>query len=347
MAHELTLRANGRAEMAYVGDTPWHGLGQALPAGASLDTWLHAAGMDWTIQRSRVRYPTTHLPTDPTAEDCAHYVTGLRAIADRHVLLRSDTQAPLGIVSDRYKIVQPREVLEFFRDLTASAGFALETAGTLFGGSRFWALARIMADTAVRDRRDTVGGFLLLCTSADGSLATEGRFTTVRVVCNNTLGFARAAKCDVRVSHKTKFDAAEVKRELGVSPERVRDEFESTMEGFRTMAATPLDWQTAVELFGTLAKPDFAELDSADKRKVLETRPVTRMGDLFTRRRMRGADYDGAGQTVWGWLNAVTEYVDHHAQAHSADNRLDSALFGRGDTLKARALDLARAAALI
>ncbi|MCS3459590.1 hypothetical protein M2367_001732 [Aeromonas sp. BIGb0445] len=42
--------------MAYVGQTPWHGLGNLLPAQQSLDTWLHAAGMDWTIEQSDVMF---------------------------------------------------------------------------------------------------------------------------------------------------------------------------------------------------------------------------------------------------------------------------------------------------
>ena len=101
MAHELTIRKSGTAEMAYAGDTPWHGLGQQLAEGAPIETWLTAAGMDWRIQRSKVRYST--------ARDDAE---GSQVWDDQHVLFRSDTKAPLGIVSDGYKAVQPREVVE-------------------------------------------------------------------------------------------------------------------------------------------------------------------------------------------------------------------------------------------
>lgn len=99
MAHELTERAGGMTEMAYVGDTPWHGLGQTLKAGAKIEDWLTAAGMDWTIRRAPVHYHADRAATD------------MRKWDDKQVLLRSDTGAPLGIVSPDYNIVQPYEVL--------------------------------------------------------------------------------------------------------------------------------------------------------------------------------------------------------------------------------------------
>ena len=75
--------------MAYRGATPWHGLGQSLEAGADLQTWERAAGMDWEVMRAPVQYAAGN---------------GLQAMDDRHVLYRSDNSAPLGVVSDGYKI---------------------------------------------------------------------------------------------------------------------------------------------------------------------------------------------------------------------------------------------------
>jgi len=52
------------------------------------------------------------------------------------------TKTPLSVVSSRYQVVQPREILEFYRDLTEVGGFELETAGVLKDGKKLWALAR-------------------------------------------------------------------------------------------------------------------------------------------------------------------------------------------------------------
>ncbi len=148
MAHEIDF-STGRAAMAYVGETPWHGLGQNLQPGADIETWQQAAGMDWRVLRSKVRFATSCNPEVLTVWD------------KQHVLFRSDTKAPLGVVSHKYQIVQPKQVLEFFRDLVAEAGFALETAGCLFDGRRFWALARVTSDVGMVDAADDEGGSLL------------------------------------------------------------------------------------------------------------------------------------------------------------------------------------------
>lgn len=138
MAHEITIHANGVAEMAYVGVTPWHGLGQILMPDSTIEEWRIAAGLNWTIERSPVKF------MNGTLHDWNEH----------QVLYRSDTNAPLSIVSNRYHIVQPEAVLEFFRDLVADAGFQIETAGTLKGGKRIWALARIQReDQRERNRR--------------------------------------------------------------------------------------------------------------------------------------------------------------------------------------------------
>ncbi|MCU6502032.1 DUF932 domain-containing protein, partial [Rugamonas sp. A1-17] len=144
MAHEVTIRQTGLAEMAYVGQTPWHGLGQILTPGTSIEDWQIAAGLDWTIEHSVVQYMNGSL----------HNFTG------NNVLYRSDTNAPLSIVSDRYHIVQPKQILEFFRELVSEHGFSIETAGTLRGGKRIWALARTnFDDEVVQD--DLVKTYLL------------------------------------------------------------------------------------------------------------------------------------------------------------------------------------------
>lgn len=328
MAHELTT-TNGKVEMAYVGETPWHGLGQELQYGASIEEWRRAAGMDWKILRSKVRYMTSRANTAP------------RELPSSHVLFRSDTENALSVVSDGYKIVQPGAVLEFFRDLTDSAGFKLETAGTLFDGRRFWALANTGDAATIVDKRDQMKGYLLLSTSCDGSMATEARYTSVRVVCHNTLSMARGVGARVKINHRSRFNADAVKRELGVGA--ARDAFASTMDTFRKLAAIELRPSDALMQTACLFEPKASEMAREDLMKVLDQRSVARVAELAVDGKAIGSGFDGARGTQWGWLNAVTQYVDHEARARSQDNRLASAWFGPGDNLKSRALELATA----
>ena len=120
MAHEID-HSTGSPAIAYVGETPWHELGERLPEGQPIETWLKAARLDWELKRLPVQY----------------LVDGrLRTMDDRFVLVRSDTQAALSVVSGDYQIVQPKEVLEFYRGLVDSFGYTLETAGALDGGRK-------------------------------------------------------------------------------------------------------------------------------------------------------------------------------------------------------------------
>jgi phage/plasmid-like protein (TIGR03299 family) len=103
---------------------------------------------------------------------------------EQRVLYRSDTHAPLSVVSQRFQEVQPKEILEFYRDLTEQSGFELETAGVLKGGKKFWALARTGQSSF---KRQGCQQWLYSTGNAcDGTLATTAQFTSIRVVCNNT-----------------------------------------------------------------------------------------------------------------------------------------------------------------
>lgn len=330
MAHELTMN-RGKAEMAYVGDVPWHGLGQELQRGASIETWREQAGMAWEIKRTPVEYK---IPMNGA--------TVRAKFPARDVLYRSDNGVGLGIVSDDYRIVQPGDVLEFFRSLVEAEGFELETAGTLFDGRRFWALANIGDDAIIADRNDKMKGYLLLSTSADGSLSTEARYTSIRVVCNNTLRFSlNKSAPNVRVTHRGVFDASTVKGKLGIG---AHEGFASFINDMRRLAETPLNWQDAVKVTLALFEGDKAErMTQQETKEALEKRAPSMIGDMFVRGTAVGSEMAGTKGTAYGWLNCVTQYVDHMARAKSSATRLNSAWFGEGEKLKTKAYELVNA----
>lgn len=315
MAHELTTHSDGRVEFAYrtTDGAPWHGLGQAMSNDATLDQWREAAGMDWKIQRSVVRYNV-----ERGAEGNAD---GFLTIPDKHVLFRNDTKAALGVVSDSYNVVQPTEVLEFFRDIAHVGGLEMSAAGTIYGGKRFWATAKI-GEASPLGLQDKVGGYLLISTSADGSLSTEVRRTTVRVVCNNTLQMARAEKAAFKVTHRSKFDADQVKEFMGLN-EAAWGQFKRDMV---RMANTPVTNNTAERVLKEL----FKSADTSGYKKVM---------NLFNGAGI-GADLDGSVGTAWGLINSVTEYADRWVRSTSDANRFVSSQWGPGAALKQQALNL-------
>lgn len=346
MAHELYTDRAGKTSMAFVGQTPWHGLGQQLTRGATIEDWTREAGFNWEALTA----PVSFVRADGS----------IGRMGEKMVIYRSDTGAPLSVMGDGYKIVQPREVIEFFRGLAASDGFTLHTAGIMRGGRSMWALASNHTESEVVPG-DRVRCNLLLCTSLDGTLATTAGCTSVRVVCANTLAEALGAglkdaqgrnikgkTSGARITHRSVFDADAVKEEIGLC----RSTFARFVADAQALAARPVGMEEARELlrgvFGqpvmSRKAPDPAAMAAAALAKAAgsaaaslidtrEQKSVARALELFAGQ-ARGADHPGVKGTRWGLLNAVTEYVDHE-QGRTADSRLSSAWFGRGADFKA------------
>lgn len=310
--------------MAYAGTTPWHGLGNQLTQKQPIEVWQREAGMDWQIQESPVHFKS----------DSIGPLGAIHSFPEQKVLFRSDTKAPLSVVSKRYHTVQPREVVEFYRDLTELSGYELETAGVLKGGRKFWALARTGQGVALKGR-DEVNGYLLLATSCDGTLATTATPTTVRVVCNNTLAIALGgASQAIKVPHSTRFDSKAVKNQLGIAVSQW-DEF---MYRMRHLAERKVQWHEAMSFFISV----LCEVSPHDHLpEQLPNERALRTAQELYEGRGRGSQLESARGTAWGLLNAVTEYVDHERRARSNGYRMDSAWFGQGAQIKQRALDTA------
>lgn len=323
MAHEVQT-------MAYVGETPWHGLGNELTPNQPIEVWAEQAGMDWTIESSDVSYYANHAAGGQL----------IMPFSDNKVLYRSDTLEPLSVVSQRYQEVQPREILEFYRDLTEQADFELETAGVLKGGRKFWALAKTGQSTALKGK-DVSNGYILLATACDGTLATTAQFTSIRVVCNNTLAISLADKSGgvVKVPHSTVFDADKVKNQLGISI----NQWNEHMYQMKQLTERRITQAQATNYLNRL----FNDVDDTlimfptnkkTQKAVPNAKAMNQIMTMFNGQG-RGADLDSARDTAYGLLCAVTEFVDHERRAMSTDHRLDSAWFGTGANLKQKGLE--------
>lgn len=336
MAHEINIRANGKAEMAYTGATPWHGLGQSVTQGASIGVWTKEAGMDWVAETADVYYHTgrTQAP---------------RVSPGSKVVYRGDTGDSLGVVSSKYNIVQPADVMEFFRDLTETGGWHIHTAGVLRGGRKLWAMASNGEGANVTKGKDRVNQNLLLATSLDGSMKTIAALTAVRVVCANTLALALQDNGEkTQISHRSIFDPAAIKKALGLSTES----FDAFMLKAREMADTPIALDESLDvlrrIFGAPATKtvpssawmgrlaDLGNQPAIPEDDTKESRSASRVIELFAGAGM-GADLKSAKGTRWGLFNAITQHVDHE-MGRSPDTRLDSAWFGRGNGFKQDAL---------
>lgn len=329
MTHEIDM-SNGRANFAFAGEhvTPWHGLGHDVKPGTSIADWQRASGMDYKLLRSKVRFATER---DQDPKDYA-------VMDDRHVLFRNDTGAGMGIVSDGYEIVQPSEVWDTFAELMTDLGLEMRTGGCLFGGRRYFAMAETTMKAQIGG--DELRKNLLVSTSCDGSMATEARWTDIVVVCRNTLAAARNGKAAYKVPHRSKFDRARMRAELGLDSQE--SAFDSQIAEFVAMSERKCTDQELIGLTLDLVKPDWREMGQKDLAKALarENAPIRSIARKAIDGSAIGGTLDGRDHTVWGWLNSVTEWADHNA-GRSQDNRLNSAWFGPNAALKQRAYGLA------
>jgi phage/plasmid-like protein (TIGR03299 family) len=304
--------------------------------------------MDWRIESSDVSY----MAKNERGQSI------IMPYEEQRVLYRSDTHAPLSVVSQRYQEVQPKQILEFYRDLTEQSGFELETAGVLKGGKKFWALARTGQTSALKGK-DVSNGYILLATACDGTLATTAQFTSIRVVCNNTLAIALKGQNSsagvVKVPHSTKFDA---ENQTATGYFSAWDEHMYEMKQLSQRKVTQTEAAAYFDAVFNNTSLSIAEQDEgiiqfyrnvatqanqstkAENKTEPNGRAMSKVMTMFNGHG-RGAELSSAKDTAYGLLCSITEFADHERRAMSQDHRLDSAWFGAGAGLKQRGLEQA------
>jgi phage/plasmid-like protein (TIGR03299 family) len=199
--------------MFSVRETPWHGLGAVLERPpATIAEAITASGLGWRVEREPIAVDRGAAATvddwwEPRCEEIAGY----------YATVRQDTRAVLGIVGERYRIVQNEEAFRFV-DQPPGSSLHFETAGSLNGGRRVWVLATLPEHVEVGG--DSVRPYVVLMNSHDGSTAVIAATTPVRVVCQNTLnwGLERARqRFSIRHTEQISRRVHEARRVLDLS----------------------------------------------------------------------------------------------------------------------------------
>lgn len=331
--HEVSFGMDGSAEIVTGGGTPpWHGLGETVPQHMTVWSALEKTRLDWTVEQVELTYSASDLRT---------------RLVDTHVAnVRGDDGRLLGIVGRGYHPVQHREQAEFIEALVGEAGAVVECLGAIREGRRqFWTL-RLPEDLIVGND-DALGRYLVIANGHDGLLSFRAFWTSVRVVCSNTLTAAlRDAADGVTVRHTANVRARieHARQVLGIAEQH----FLRLGDTLDELAAVPVEQDEAVEFFGRLI-PFPAEASDLQRRRVEDTRR-----QLVANFR-GGVGADLAGQTAWGLHQAVTEWTSHQRPFRAAtprdraERRFESLLLGgAAHALEQRAFDnllrLARAA---
>lgn len=310
MAHEIEIIGD-KAQMAYAGDVPWHGLGTAVPRDVTPEQMLKVAGLDWEVNKRPMFF------TDDNNNPI---------MTEEFALVRSSDNKHLTTVSSQWNPVQNLEAFEFFNDFVLTGDMEMHTAGSLKGGKMVWAMAQIK-DSFELFGGDKVEGYLLFSNPHEFGRSIDIRFTPIRVVCNNTLTMALdgAAKYSVKINHRQRFDADEVKSVLGIASERLAKYKEQAEFLGKKKFTNESITEYFKRVFPTLSKDDDQLSRQAEEAMaVLHTQP--------------GAHF--AEGSWWHAFNTIT-YLTDHKLGRSVDTRLTSAWYGQNRIKKEQALLLA------
>jgi len=307
MAHMIEV-VNGKAQMVYSGEVPWHGLGEKIPADLTPAQVLEKAGLDWTVSK---------IPA--YAE-----VAGEKVAVGKSALVRSRDNAILDVVSDDWNPVQNETAFEFFNEYVMAGDMEMHTAGSLRDGQIVWGLAKVK-DSFELFKGDQIDSYLLFSNFHKYGHSTDVRFTPIRVVCNNTLTLSLSSAVErmARISHRSEFNPGEVKNMLGIAT----DKLAKYKEMAQFLGSKRYNDETVLEYFMRVF-PSSGEKEISKNAElaadVLYTQP--------------GAQY--AEGSWWQAFNAVT-YLTDHVIGRSADTRLASAWYGANKNLKTKALETA------
>jgi phage/plasmid-like protein (TIGR03299 family) len=311
MAHDIN-------KMIYVGEVPWHGLGVRLPARATYDEIVEAAGFYEAVER-QVFIPPFNAP-----------------IPDRKALVRSDTGAYLSVVGKSYEVVQFADVARTLVEAAGDVKAVFTTAGTLGPvGIRGWLLGELPEPIKVRGDESVIRKYVLGCAGHDGYTAVVIKNVATRVVCANTLGVALGERVGAswRIQHTA--SAKERLEEAGKAFRRIAQSYETFGELANVMAMTRFtSKQMQATIDGILPVPP----DDRDHRRLLQEREkVQRLYETAVGvEKLRG--------TAWGAFQSWTEYADHHRALRDTGRqdpkraRLESIWMGRSAAMKQAAL---------
>lgn len=275
--------------MMYVRETPWHGLGTMVQEAPTSKEAIELAGLNWIVEGR------------PIFDSHGNEIKGYKAN------VRNTDDSVLGVVSDKYKIVNNNEAFDFTDSLIGD-GVTYETAGSLRGGKTIWLLAKMPERDIVGDKFDP---YICFTNSHDGLGAIRVCMTPIRVVCNNTLNMAlRSAKRSWSTRHMGDMNSklAEAKETLGLANHYL-DELGVVADKLANEKMTDGDIERALDIMYPVSE------DMTDRKK----RNIEDAKNNITMCMMR-PDLVQFLNTKWGFINAVSDFIGHSDPARLTSN---------------------------
>ena len=268
--------------MFYTREKPWHGLGTRVEVAPTSADALKMAGLDWEVLQEAIY------------TDAGDKIAGYKAN------VRSTDKKVLGVVTDRYKVIQNAEAFEF-TDTLLGNGVRYETAGSLSEGKKVWLLARLPREYIIGGER--ISPYLVFSNTHDGSGAVRVAVTPIRVVCNNTLNLALdTAKRSWSMVHTgdIKGKIQEAKDTLFMAEEYM-DNLGREFERLRKVQMTDEQVKEYIELLLPLEK----------NATLTQLRNIKKLREDMASRYFDAPDLQNVGNNAYRFINAVSDFATH------------------------------------
>ena len=304
--------------MFYTRKKPWYGLGVQVQEAPESKDALRLAGLDWKVYQREVY------------TDSGIKIEGYRAN------VRNTDNKVLGVVTERYKIVQNEEAFSF-TDALLGKGVRYETAGSLQEGKKVWLLARLPKEYIISGEQ--ISPYLVFSNSHDGSAAVRVAVTPIRVVCNNTLNLALStAKRSWAMVHtgniKGKIHEAQ---ETLFMAENYMSKLGKEFEELKRQKLSERQVKEYIELLLPLEKTS----------SLVTAKNVKKLRDDLRARYYDAPDLqDVGGNNAYRFINAVSDFATHNEPLRRTANYKEN-LFMRtmdGNPMIDRAYQIVKAA---
>lgn len=268
--------------MFSVREKPWHGLGTIVKEAPTSADAIRLAGLDWSVVQ------------EPIYTNFNRVVEGYRAN------VRSSDRKVLGVVSDRYKVVQNVDAFSFTDELLGK-GVRYETAGSLQEGKKVWLLARLPREYIIAGER--ISPYLVFSNTHDGSGSVKVAITPVRVVCNNTLNLALGtAKRSFSMIHTGNIqDKIQEAKDTLFMAEEYMDCLGVEFEQLRRQKITDAQVKEYIELLLPMEKDPTP----------IQSKNIIRLREDMMKRYYDAPDLQKVGNNAYRFINAVSDFATH------------------------------------
>ena len=303
--------------MFSVREKPWHGLGKIVTEAPTSAEALHLAGLDWNVVQ------------EPIYTEFNEQVDGYKAN------VRDSDRKVLGVVSDRYKVVQNVDAFSFTDELIGK-GVRYETAGSLQEGKKVWLLARLPREYIIAGER--ISPYLVFSNTHDGSGSVKVAITPVRVVCNNTLNLAldKASRSFSMIHTGNIQDKIQEARDTLFMAEEYMDCLGAEFEQLRRQKMTDVQVKEYINLLLPMEK----------ESTQLQSKNIIRLREDMMKRYYDAPDLQTVGNNAYRFINAVSDFATHANPLRRTVNYNEN-LFARtidGNPLIDKAYQLIKAA---